>query len=83
MLPVVNMKNGRRWNSVDHFSLLSYASIPDDSIDFFTPFIRELSERWIELCDGTLQVMIDFMATEKALLSHKIQDSQGLVVHVE
>ncbi|KAF2181531.1 hypothetical protein K469DRAFT_589019 [Zopfia rhizophila CBS 207.26] len=50
-MPLPNPKDGPRWKSIDHFSMLPYGWIPDDSIDFFTQFIRNLKRRWLKLCD--------------------------------
>jgi hypothetical protein len=50
MVPLTNRRDGSRWRSIDHFSMLSYGSIPDDGIEFFTQFILDIKQRWLKLC---------------------------------
>lgn len=50
MTRLAKPKNGSYWKSIDHFSMLPYGWIPDNSADFFTQFILNLKDRWLRLC---------------------------------
>ncbi|KAH6848201.1 hypothetical protein B0I37DRAFT_376943 [Chaetomium sp. MPI-CAGE-AT-0009] len=45
-------QRGSSWQSIDHFSLLSYGWIPDDGADFIKQFIDHLLSKWLELLNG-------------------------------
>jgi hypothetical protein len=52
MMPLAISESEPRWKSIDHFSMLPYGWIPDDGVDFFGQFIRNLGGRWLSLCDS-------------------------------
>ena len=39
------------WRTVDHFSVMPHASIPNDGFEFFEQFLAHIEKKWRSLCE--------------------------------
>lgn len=71
MIPPASQNDGRDWKSIDHFSMLPYAWIPEDGADIFQQLILHLKANWLRIC-GLAEEHLARRVCSRGILDHQL-----------